>query len=173
MEFDLVSDSIFACLGRVAEKADGESNAMWTKTIKDEMRRLGKEFGYSTMANGLDAASRTEWLYDLVWYNEKRDGAIEDIFLVMESEWTISFNDIRYDFEKLILARSPIRLMIFQAKDDEMVVDIAKQLYIIAFKCKISQRGDKYLLAGYNTETSDLFGYKFEIGGTLREAWNK
>ena len=53
------------------------------------------------------------WLYDLVWLKYDENKSLIDAPLVMESEWD-GKNDVKDDFQKLLLARSKYRVMIFQ-----------------------------------------------------------
>ena len=64
-----------------------------------------------------------EWLYDLLWWDQgdgniidARQFHIVDIPLVAEIEWG-NANAITDDFQKLLLARSKYRVMIFQSSN--------------------------------------------------------
>ena len=59
-----------------------------------------------------------EWLYDVVWrsYHEERDDhPLSYVPLVAECEWG-SYEHVREDFQKLLLARASVRLMIYRDK---------------------------------------------------------
>jgi hypothetical protein len=65
-----------------------------------------------------------EWLYNLVWY-DGRCGELRDVILAAEIEWATwahtdedGLNKILYDFEKLLVARTEYRIIIFQGKND-------------------------------------------------------
>jgi hypothetical protein len=96
-----------------------KGNASWTKLIKQNLSKLGAELGFETCASGTDYQTHNEWLYDLIWFKEEGEGMLRrmiDVPLIMESEWNLSFDDIKYDFEKLLLGNSPVKLMICQSK---------------------------------------------------------
>ena len=91
----------------------------WTRKVKTELCKIGKKFGYRVYAraNEVDEAHRDggEWLYDVTWLEYKLDRDDEllvDAPLVAECEWE-NLGEIYHDFEKLLLARSGVRLMIF------------------------------------------------------------
>jgi hypothetical protein len=83
----------------------------WTINLKEEIGKLGIQYGYSVRASGFDK----EWLYDIVWCKKDINGSLTSVSLVVESEWKRSLIEISYDFEKLLLSNSPIKLMICQA----------------------------------------------------------
>jgi hypothetical protein len=94
------------------------NNADWTLAVKRKLGELGTTYGFSTCASGRELKHDAEWLYDLVWYkcnHDNNDDArrLTEIPLVLESEWLRDFIQIRYDFEKLLLANSPIKVMVF------------------------------------------------------------
>ena len=73
----------------------------------------------------------------------------------MESEWDPHPGAIKYDFEKLLLANSPLKLMIFQS--DPLRLDQVYQLIengISAFMSHPSQA--TYILAGLDIRTEDF-----------------
>jgi hypothetical protein len=75
-----------------------------------------------------------------------------DIGLVMESEWAQGFVHLKYDFEKLLVARSSHRLFIYQGPQyQESVEIIADRLIEGINRFPFSQPGDRYLFAAYDT----------------------
>ena len=102
------------------ETVKSKGNMDWTLAIKYKLGELGKENGFSTCASGCrDREYDAEWLYDLIWYkNNFEDGKsherrLTEVPLVMEIEWSPDFLQIRYDFEKLLVANAPIKVMAF------------------------------------------------------------
>jgi hypothetical protein len=70
---------------------------------------------------------RQEWLYDFIMYEVKDDVCgkkgwkiFNQVYLCAESEWNTDLDAIQIDFDKLLVARSPIKLMVYCAtkKDD-------------------------------------------------------
>lgn len=76
-----------------------------------------------------------EWLYDLVWYTEDnvRGYSPTDFPLLVESEWGKKRpgdktgdmqSEIKYDFQKLLLSNTGLRLMIFRIKEEGDLDDL-------------------------------------------------
>ena len=93
-----------------------------------------------------------EWLYDFTCLKYDSDGWLSDVIVVAECEWS-NVNAINGDFEKLLLARADVRLMIFNGnyfRDKGQEIIPANGLntfrkYIK--KCSITSTGDTYLFA--------------------------
>lgn len=100
--------------------SDGRGDRHWTLRIKSRLAQLGAEYQFETCASGLRDECEGEWLYDLVWFRNA-DGRLHEIGLVAESEWSTHFDYLRYDFEKLLVAISPLKLMIFQCHEGQLV----------------------------------------------------
>ncbi len=100
------------------EVGEGESDTVWTTAVKTKLCKIGRDrFGCKVCASGVDKADFGEWLYDVTWLEyEKNDRGklvnLVDAPLVAECEWG-NKGDIEDDFEKLLLARAGVRLMIF------------------------------------------------------------
>lgn len=134
----------------------------WTREIKTELFKLGDSIGYSvytSKANDYDDSSN-EYLYDMIWYTSEDESSrvhdLREINMALESEWKMSFDEIKYDFYKLVQSRAELRVMIFQSKD---VTTIMNQLKSIINESMISLKGDFYLLAGWD----DNDGFSFEL----------
>ena len=99
-----------------------------------------------------------EWLYDLLWWDQGNGNIIDagqfhivDIPLVAEIEWG-NANAITDDFQKLLLARSKYRVMIFQSSNNTLdwCTNLIQNLitkHIQKFRPTIS--GDRYLFCAY------------------------
>lgn len=55
-----------------------------------------------------------EWLFDMTWYKENEKGQLIELVMVLESEWDTSFVGIKYDFEKLLICKCPLKVMVCQ-----------------------------------------------------------
>lgn len=86
-----------------------------------------------------------EWMYDLIIYT-KPDDIFNEVFLVCESEWNLSIEEIIYDFEKLLFARSKVRLIVFQV-NEEKYLEYKNTLINIIEKSASCLNGDIYLFA--------------------------
>ena len=140
----------------------------WTKAIKTELCGIGQSFVYEVYAKDVEEDKKNggEWLYDVTWleYNRSGDGELTDSPLVVECEWG-DYQDIEDDFEKLLLARARVRVMIFGGTDEPSVAkDIADKLAGKVTAFKGSRAEDAWLLAAWEpNEDSWRFRY-FTIG---------
>ncbi len=120
------------------------SDAEWTKQIKTRLCRLGKNFRYWVYASTAENTDGGEWLYDLTWLNYSGN-KLTDVELVLESEWSVKGVD--EDFQKLMLARAELRVMIFQSKNmisaSEKMQDLKSQVNKFTKSCE----GDAYLFS--------------------------
>ena len=115
-----IADAIvksFETLPKRMQKAKG--NAAWTKQLKDDIGILGEKHGWTICTAGFKGRFENAWLYDLLWYKEE-EGHLSEVYLVMESEWGWGRTHIKYDFEKLLLAKSPLKVMVFQTNNREI-----------------------------------------------------
>ena len=129
------------------------SGREWTKAIKTMLCELGHEFGYQVGAGGLNFGYG-EWLYDVTWLEYSRgyepglQNQLIDAHLVAECEFGKP-TAIKDDFEKLLLARATVRLMIYDGNYDSGSEAIAERLagYISDFKGSYAE--DTWLLAAW------------------------
>ena len=116
------------------------SNREWTQQVKDLLIRVGVEKGCIPYPH----CGRGEFLYDVIWL-QTTDGTVEGLLdhvpLVAEIEWG-SKGDVRYDFQKLLVARADVRMMIFE--DQGRLLEELR-----AHVVRVAQNGDNYLLARY------------------------
>jgi hypothetical protein len=101
-----------------AHKTQIKGDANWTYEIKSRLSILGRNHNYKICASGFKDECEPEWLYDFVWYKEegeKENARLIDVPLVLESEWNLKFEHIKYDFEKLLLANARLKVMLCQA----------------------------------------------------------
>ena len=151
------------------------SDPNWTKGVKAIFGGIGNQRGYKTYFS--DGAGRPfnqiqqdisnqalggahvpnifgEWLYDILWWEQNQSGYVTDIPLVCELEWG-NINAVKDDFQKLLLARSKYRIMIFQCGRN----------IIQCFKAQIqqfnlTQNGDQYLFCSWEGNNK---GFYFEL----------
>ena len=156
----------------VRKKLDSAANSLkeehrnrkWTYTLLFELATLGEERGYGvcpwpeTMKGG--------WLYDLIWYGEDTTNEwptrMTDVVLVLESEWSPYLCDIRYDFQKLIQAKSKIKVMVCRMLNEEEKTELRKDIEAFAYK----DEAETYMIVLYDAK-SGLFEYwKYEWQNT-------
>ena len=153
-----------------ADADDGE----WGPVIATKLCDLGRKFGCKVGASKVAEANRDrpEWLYDVTWleYERERDDLLIDAALVAECEWG-NFRKIVYDFEKLLLARAGVRLMIFNGFTESGSKEIAEQLAERVREFNGGSAEDAWLLAAWEGKPEDWSFRYFTINpptGTLR-----
>jgi hypothetical protein len=165
-ESDIVSE-IKGTLESVQENAkDYKSAPDWTIAVKTAIGKLGQQHGFEVCASGCNSENgkgfHEEWLYDLVWYNEEEIAGqkfLTDITLVMESEWKMHIEDIRFDFEKLLLANAPYKLMVCCVSEERL--DVVKNYFQKAVNNYTQgSADDKYIIAILDYE-QEIF--QFEV----------
>ncbi len=98
----------------------GRGDKPRTAAIKRILITLGRARGYEVCASGFPGECEKEWLFDLVWYRNEPKEHLREIGLVLESEWSRDPFQIKYDFEKLLVAKSPIKVMLFRDDRDNL-----------------------------------------------------
>ena len=92
----------------------GHSDTEWTTQIKCDIGQIGLDAGLLATASGYPTPKDREWLYDLIWFQNSPEKHLEKLVMALESEWSRDPDEILYDFEKLLVARAPLKVMIFQ-----------------------------------------------------------
>ena len=139
-------------------------DSKWTKQLQIALGELGRRLKYDVCTSGhKDKGFEAEWLYDMVWYKESGSGdnaRLIEVPFVMESEWSPHLKDIKYDFEKLLVANARFRLMVCYY--DPKKIDELRSYFADAIKRYTQNRkDDRYLVAilkkGINEFQFDLF----------------
>ncbi len=158
---DQFEDELVLALAKVCDKAHGKNWCLstWTKEVKDSVALVCTVWGYEVWASGIEAKDKMhkgEWVFDLIAM-EYDAGALHDILLVMESEWSSDIDSVDDDFEKLILARAKHRLIVMNL-DNENISQLLKHAETFMH----SLLGDRYLLANWNGQNDcfDFFAYE-------------
>ena len=135
-------------------------NTNYTETIKIALGDLGEDFGYKVCTSTKDKIFNGEWLYDLVWYKENEEGFLLEVPLVVESEWDKNLKALKFDFEKLLLAKSPLKLMICQANetDEERYVEYFQKAVNV---CPFTTKEETYIIAVLQLHNGDADGFNF------------
>ena len=147
-----------------------DSSKEWTQAIKTMLCDLGHNFGYQVGAGGVKS-SYGEWLYDVTWMEYSRgyqpglENRLVDAHLVAECEWGDQ-TAIKDDFEKLLLARASIRLMIYDGNQVPGSAAIAERLVQYVRNFNGSSAEDVWLLAAWERhEDSGSWSFRyFPIG---------
>ena len=150
----------------------GALTEKWTNGIKTELCRIGRRFDYKVYAQDVPKKKKDggEWLYDVTWlqYEKSDRGELTDAPLVAECEWGDT-PDIEDNFEKLLLARAGVRVMIVDAGTDRDYSDkIANLLAVKIKKFKGSRAEDAWLLAVVE-QSDDDWSFRYFHGYSLQE----
>lgn len=99
-------------------------NRRWTHDCFNSLVTIGRQIGYGVCPE--PDIMKGEWLYDLIWYTEEEcewPNRVTDVVLACESEWAQKLCDIRYDFQKLVQAKSRLKMLISrELTDDEFAM---------------------------------------------------
>lgn len=97
-------------------------------------------------------------LLDLAWYDDNEKGQLIELVMVLESEWAKSFAGIKYDFEKLLICKCPLKVMVCQwTKADIQNLFDKIESSINAFG---SSTDETYLLVVLDSSTDKEFIFK-------------
>lgn len=106
-----------------AEARDSRSNDVWTRTLMKHVGQLGQLLKWSVASGRYpDADHLGDWLFDMTWYHADEQDQLLSLGLVLESEWGRYWADIRFDFEKLLIADAPIKVMVFEEVEDSVIL---------------------------------------------------
>lgn len=149
-----------------AEIQRGESDLFWTKHLKSKLIVLGNKLGYITCTAGFLGDAQREWLYDLVWYKNDEKNYLQEVPLVMESEWGRKLDDIKYDFEKLLMANCEVKLMICQ-DGGETLTSLVNYFESSIKAFKNSSNACIYIIAVFENENYSFYIVKYNHLGDL------
>ena len=154
-----------------ADPAELDLPAWWTPRVMTPLCKWGLRKQWWVGATGMDKrddmqryAARHggtiggEWLYDFTCLEYSDSECLKGIPLVAECEWG-NEDHINEDFEKLLLARADVRVMIFNGNHYKVRESIPSH-GLRGFrkhirKCKHTRAGDTYLFAARLHESSD------------------
>lgn len=154
MDTDAVSAMIRAKLSRVVMERHDDVKALgdrpWTSGVKAALCDAGHECGFKVAAAGCAQANIGEWLFDVVWYETGTiDWSLKSLPLVAESEWDPHFDAIAWDFEKILVAKATLKLMVFQQPSALRIDETCAKLSRMVDQFSPRTTSEKYLLAGY------------------------
>ena len=164
-------------LDKVLSKTEGagpdelDAPAWWTRRVMTPLCKWGFRKRWWVGAAGMDgredmqqyAANHGgeiggEWLYDFTCLEYNDDEWLKGIPVVLECEWG-NKDRINEDFEKLLLARADVRVMIFNGNHfkagNSIPLDGPREFRKCIRKCKHTRAGDTYLFAARLHESSD------------------
>lgn len=128
----------------------------WTREVKRVVGNIGKRYGFYVCASGWPGVFDNEWVFDLVWYKNDKDEHLVSIPLALESEWLRGFDDLKWDFEKLLVSKALLRVFVHQARTKAGVDEAQRGLIALISSFDGSARGDRYLFAGLDWSTNEF-----------------
>ncbi|MDI6854942.1 MAG: hypothetical protein QME75_15220 [Deltaproteobacteria bacterium] len=129
-----------------------------TKTIKNKLCKLGKDFGFSICGHKNEWPG---WLFDVTWLKYSGDYLVE-VPLILECEWNPDDDEIYDDFYKLVIGKATHRVMIFEKRGEEEIKRVMDTFEKMVRKYKFTEIGDRYLFAGLNWNTG-IFDFRLFI----------
>ena len=127
-------------------------NDIGTEAVKTALlkacKAIDKKFYVYASALAVPPAAGGEWLFDVTCLNYDDEDFLRRMPLVAESEWG-NENDIYDDFQKLLLARADVRVMIFDGTRSPGYSAIFTSLAKYIARCERSEEGDTYLFAAW------------------------
>jgi hypothetical protein len=152
-------DAVFA----IPDAGDWESKLkLWTRRIKTAISRLGSTKNYYVCASGCDSTHCGEWLYDLCWLSYKGE-ILQGAPMAMEIEWEDRSTDVDDDFQKLVLARCDLRVMLLRPRDRNQTLAAVELLLGHISECRHSCVGDKYLFGCWNDRSTKFNWFPYEV----------
>ncbi len=150
---------------QLEEAAAQSSEADWTTSfLLKHLCKLGHCEGLLVYASNCEGADGGEWLYDMCWldygemYEDGSNRKFFDTVLVVESEWSTKDGDLEDDFEKLVQARSGLRVMVFQAQTKSKAIDTIQRLFVRDIKAyRRGQPDDTHLFCAYLAPNDKVF----------------
>jgi len=122
-------------------------NGDWTKQIKMQLRSIGEQHKFLVMPND----SEGQWLFDLIWFINDNSGHLRELTLALESEWGKDIWNIQEDFEKLLIAKAHIKVMLFQDNGNNLS-EIWQYLATAIKVFEMCSPGEIYILAAFKEE---------------------
>jgi hypothetical protein len=149
-----------------------------TTKLFEVLTELGDSLNYKVYSHGLSKEflekhnhkfKNREWLYDLHWYTEKKDKGCMPLTLplIVECEWRKRKSDdkdekekhgeIKYDFQKLLISNSDLRLMLFTVKNEDEANKLYKYFREAIDTYTPLQAESKFLFVGFCFEKKGFY----------------
>ena len=144
-----------------------DNNVEWTKAAEKILWETVKVVTHNCKVaankNYLNTSDYKQWLYDFMSYITEDDGCLSEVILIAEIEWkkyggnVNYYNDVRYEFEKLMLGRARYRLMLFEGDNLQEIESIIEGLKSDISNFKQSKHIDRYLFAAKVINTNNFY----------------
>ena len=152
------SPRVQEALKEVADRLRGKGagHREWTREVKLALCAAGNSMRYSTRSDAACATHGHQWLFDVCWLQYEGgdpDKSVRHVALAAESEWSPRDWEVQDDFQKLMISRAELRVMVFSVVDEVACEATISYLTQIATRFRMSER-DRYLFAGYCFNTA-------------------
>lgn len=151
-------EQIIEQLGEVnSQPNDNWTGWDWTKRVKSALCLACRNSNPNlyVCASGVDngVADDGEWLYDVSaqLYDKDDDRYLIKSALAAECEWGAEY-EIYSDFQKLLLARADLRVMVFDGSRSPGYQKIFQNLSRFISRCTHTESGDAWLFAAWTQE---------------------
>jgi hypothetical protein len=125
-----------------------------TAAIKQTFHDLGIKLGYRTAWSG--SGTDAEWKYDLVWYEEDKDGYTIRLPLILESELQLTKDTVDQDYVKLVAGRADVRVWLSCAANASDAHERIRKCETQARRFAGSLPGDTYVFIIFEWATRDV-----------------
>ena len=153
-------DNIFGQITRILDSIYGiavsqkwTSRKNWTKIIKEKISILGQGNGYHSCCSTISTANFGEWLFDLCWLKYDPEDFLIDSKLILECEWNVGERHIYGDFQKILVGKADLKVMIFQAASETRRQELITIMQTFIQKYGRVEKDEKYLFSCWVFET--------------------
>ena len=154
---------VIGALIKIPEECKNKTDPEWTFHIKKSLEKIADNHGLRCSFTD-KKNKKKEWLHDFIMYDMINDDEfgkdskrLGKVYLCAESEWKVDIDEIQEDFEKLLVAKAKIKLMIYcRMKEWE------EWMRRLVEKSEIDIGGEIYILAAY--DESAFFIEQYEDG---------
>lgn len=127
-----------------------------TDPLKEVLGDLGEQkYDLAVMAAGNGGRFQQEWLFDMLWYEPIKTPDMEyenpaEFVLVVESELSkVDEQGFREDFDKLLIANAPYRVMIFPDRKESCDI-VLSYAHRAVGNCRNLRTGDTVAVILYD-----------------------
>jgi hypothetical protein len=134
-----------------------------TRTIKEFLCKLGHDRGFRVAARECAGTDWSEWLYDMVWYEQDKELYLTRQILVMECELAPE-PPVDGDFQKLIQARADVRIWISCSPNEKIAEEQLANCKRQAALFSGAMAGDSYIFITDNWTNPKTSIERFIVG---------
>src|SRR5579884_903699 len=140
------------------------TNEGYTRGLKEALQQIGNSLGVRTLCKDKDR-NRKEFMLEVVWWSDvPRD---QRAVLGVESDWGSPMDknpenrasQVMEKFEKLLLFKAPIKLILFSASNPEVRGAIHSGIQKLLINISQHVRGEQYLFMEF--AKNDCYTYRW------------